>query len=406
MTTQFEEFLNVLGHSVFGSEYCPSGKADCTAIYNMAVKQGVFPLVYPVVSEKIPSSDMKWEMLFLQTVAINEKKLYCLQKIIENFDKENIEYCVLKGVSVASVYFMPECRASGDIDIYVYPESERKATKILENMGMNIVPRGAEGHHFEARDKNGGLIEVHIALYDKMLGHIVFKNKFSVTQPFITVETKGGFTANSLGILDNLNFLTAHLIKHFVKEGCGIRQVTDLLAFVNTYKDEIDMEKYFSVLKEIKFDTFIKNIFGIGVKYFELQLNDYETELSDKILEDIETGGSFGFGEEERNGFYESFLKTRSEMSADEFNKNLDKKRKQSIIKSVLLPGKGFLIKKGYNYLKKSSLLYPVAYIHRIFDVLKLLISRKRKISDLNYKEKSNSTIDDRMKLMEEMKII
>ena len=406
MTAQFEELLKVLGQSVFGTEYSASENADSMTIYNLAMKQSVFPLVYPVVSEKIPSSDMKWEMLFLQTVAINERKLYCLKKIIENFENDNISCCVLKGVSVADAYFMSECRASGDIDLFVYPENEKKAMKILENMGMTVLPRKEDSHHFEAIDKNGGIIEVHVALYNKMLGDIVLKNKFSVTQPFITFETKSGFVANSLGAEDNLNFLTAHLIKHFVKEGCGIRQVTDLLAFVNKHKEQIDMEKYFSVLKEIKFDKFIRNVFGIGVKYFGLQIDGYETEFSDKILTDIEIGGSFGFGEEERNGFYENFLKIRSGMSSDEFNGTLDKKRKQSIVKSIFLPGKGFLIRKGYTYLEKSAALYPVAYIHRLFDVLKLIVRKKRKISDLNYKEKTNSTIDERMELMKEIQII
>ena len=93
-------------------------------------------------------------------------------------------------------------------------------------------------------------------------------------------------------------------------------------------------------------------------------------------------------------------------MNADEFNAGLDKKRKQSIIKSVFLPGRGFLIQKGYTYLKKTPLLYPIAYVHRIFSVAGLLISKKRKISDMNYKEKTNNTIDGRMKLMEEMEII
>ena len=166
------------------------------------------------------------------------------------------------------------------------------------------------------------------------------------------------------------------------------------------------MEKYFSVLKEIKFDTFIKNVLGIGVKYFGLSFDEYETELSDKILQDVETGGSFGFGEEERNGFYENFLTIRSDMNADDFNAGLDQKRKQSIIKSVFFPGRGFLIKKGYTYLKKSPLLYPVAYVHRIFSVVGLLINKKRKISDMKYKVKSNDIIDSRMKLMEEMEII
>ena len=145
---------------------------------------------------------------------------------------------------------------------------------------------------------------------------------------------------------------------------------------------------------------------GIGVKYFGLRFDEYETELSDKILQDVETGGSFGFGEEERNGFYENFLKIRSDMKNDDFNAGLNKKRKQNIIKSVFFPGRGFLIRKGYTYLKKSPLLYPVAYVHRLFDVAGLLINKKRKISDMKYKEKSNSTIDDRLKLMEEMGII
>ena len=398
--------LKVLGRSVFGTEYIPTEGTDVEKVYETAVKQGVFPLVYPVVSEKIPTSDMKYEMLFLKTIAINERKMYCLRQVTDRFEKENIRCCVLKGVSVASFYFMPNLRASGDIDLLVYPENEKKAMKVLENMGMTIVPRKEDSQHFEAHDKNGGLIEVHVTLYGKMLGDIVLKNKFSVSESFMKTEIKDEFSVNSLGVQDNLNFLTAHLIKHFVKEGCGIRQVTDLLAFINANKDKIDFEKYFSVLKEIKFDTFIKNVLGIGVKCFDLQFDIYETQLSDKILEDIEIGGSFGFGEADRNGFYESFLKTRSNMSPDEFNENLDKKRKQSIVKSVFLPNKGYLIKKGYTYLRKSTLLYPVAYIHRIFNVLGKLVFRKRKISDLNYKEKTSSTIDSRMKLMEEMKII
>ena len=406
MTAQFEELLKVLGRSVFGTEYVVSENADSAAIYNLAVTQSVFPLVYPVLSEKIPLSETKWEMLFLQTVAINERKLYRLKTVIENFEKENIDCCVLKGVSIASVYYMPECRASGDIDLFVYPENEKKVIAILEKMGMNIVPRNEGEQHFEAYDKTAGLIEIHVTLYSKMLDDVVFKNRFGVTEPFVRIDTKNGLEVNSLGLEDNLNFLTAHIIKHFIREGCGIRQVTDLLGFVNANKERINFEKYFSVLKEIKFDKFIKNIFGIGVKYFGLHIDNYETELSDKILNDIETGGSFGHGDNERNGFYEKFLRIRSEMSSDEFNKNLDKKRKQSIVKSIFLPGKGFLVRKGYTYLEKSPLLYPVAYIHRLFDVLKLLVRKKRKISDINYKEKTNSTIDDRMELMKEIKII
>ena len=57
--------------------------------------------------------------------------------------------------------------------MFVYPEDEKRVMKILENMGMTIIPRKEESQHFEARDKNGGRIEMHVTLYSKMLGDIV-----------------------------------------------------------------------------------------------------------------------------------------------------------------------------------------------------------------------------------------
>ena len=64
MTPQFQELLNVLSHSVFGNEYVASSEVKAGEIYSLSVKQGVFPLVYPVVSEKNPCADIKKEMLF------------------------------------------------------------------------------------------------------------------------------------------------------------------------------------------------------------------------------------------------------------------------------------------------------------------------------------------------------
>ena len=404
MTSEFEILLKALGKSVFGKEYAQNNTVKCEAVYKIAVSQGVFPLVYPTAS--FNNTDLKWEAHFLKTVAVNEKKQYYLKKIIESFETENIDCAVLKGTAVASLYNMPECRVSGDIDVYINPDDEKKAVRILENMGMVIKPRQKGGHHFEARSESCGTIEVHTMLYNKEFLDIVLKNKFGVKEPFKSIDTRMGFSIKTLGVEDNLNFLTTHLIKHFVKEGCGIRQVTDLLAYVNFYKDEIDFEKYFSAFSELGFGVFIKNVFGIGKKYFSLDLPFAVTDMSEKILDDIENGGNFGFGDKERKGFYQNFLRRKSNSDKEEFEETLAKKRKKSILKSVFLPGRRILIKKGYSYLSKSIFLYPIAYFHRFFDVAVKLKNKNRSLSSFGYTEASNDVINERVKLMKEMGIL
>lgn len=405
MTVQFYQMLQALNQSVFGNEY---NKTECefNSVCTLALEQGVFPLVYPVLCDNNSYSDVKWEMLFLKTIAINEKKMHCLKNVLENMGKAGVEVCVLKGASVASVYHMPECRASGDVDLYIEEKDEKVAMKVMSDMDMDVFPRKNGSHHFEARDKSGGLFEVHISLFSEMLDDIVFQNRFSVSEPFVKTEMKDGTVINSLGIQDNLNFLTAHLIKHFVKEGCGIRQITDLLAYINYYRDKIDFEKYFALLGEIKFDKFVKNILGIGVKYFRLQFDSFETELSDKILNDVENGGNFGFSDEERRGFHEKFLRIRSGETSEKFEEKLTKRKRMNMLKNAFMPSRTFLIKKGYNYLNKTIVLYPVAYFGRIFSLIKAFVSRKRNISSLKYKEKTNSAIKERLGLMKEMEII
>ena len=406
MTVQFEILLDALKSSVFGKEYILNNDIDCDAVYKAAVSQGVFPLVYSVVSEKKQDKELRWEAHFLRTLAVNEKKQYYLQKVIENLRKENVECVVLKGTSIAHFYNMPECRVSGDIDIYINADDEKAAMRVLENMGMTIKPRQKDNHHFEARSENCGTIEVHTSLYSKEFSDIVLKNSFGITEPFKALDTGMGFDINMLGTEDNLNFLTAHLIKHFVKEGCGIRQVTDLLAYVNFYKNEINFEKYFATLSSIGFDKFIKNVFGIGNKYFSLELPFAQTNLSDNIIDDIENGGNFGFGDEERKGFYHNFLRQKSNSNKKEYEEMMAKKRKASIIKSVFFPSRRILIKKGYSYLSKSIIYYPVAYLHRLFDVVNKLKNRKRNFSDIGYTEADNNVISGRIDLMKEMKIL
>ena len=211
-------------------------------ICKLAIKQGVFPLVYDALVENgYKSISSKYTNIFFAQIVTYELKMHCLYKVAQLFNENNLNFCILKGCTIASLYHLSEYRMSGDVDLLIAPQDEKKAAKLLSaEMEMLIVPRSKEGHHFLAKHKTGGLFEIHIALYNSMFDDMVLKNTFQVNEPFLKQKLKNGLEINSLSINDNLYYLTAHLIKHFVKEGCGIRQILDLLVYVNTFCDKID----------------------------------------------------------------------------------------------------------------------------------------------------------------------
>lgn len=408
MKKQFKDMLYLMKYAAFDKKINIQNVDSGDNICKLAIKQGVFPLVYDALVENgYKSISSKYTNIFFAQIVTYEQKMYCLYKVAQLFNENNLNFCILKGCTIASLYHLSEYRMSGDVDLLIAPQDEKKAAKLLSaEMEMLIVPRSKEGHHFLAKHKTGGLFEIHIALYNSMFDDMVLKNTFQVNEPFLKQKLKNGLEINSLSINDNLYYLTAHLIKHFVKEGCGIRQILDLLVYVNTYCDKIDFDKYFVTLHKIGFDRFIKNIFGIGVTYFELSLPVYEVNNVDEILNDVEIGGNFGFSDEERAGFYNSFLKLRNTNNPSKDIAHVKSNKIKGIIRSVLMPNKDYLISKGYLYLKNHTYLYPVAYIHRIIDVLVLVSKRKRGLNDFKLNITENDVKMQRIELMRKLEII
>lgn len=407
MTKEFRRMVELLQTGVFGTTSENITEANPEAVCELALKQGVLPLVYGALSkEQRKALNPRWEQMFFRAMMKNEQKMSVLSGIIKKLDDEGIPCCILKGWTVAKDYHLSECRLSGDIDLYVDPKDEQRTMKFFEKLGFDVEPRPEGKHDFKANSPATGLIEVHVQLYMDLFSREVLKGKFGITEDFCEMKITEYLTVKSLGINDTLDFLTAHFIKHFVREGSGIRQITDLLAFVEKNKDEIDFKAYFEQLDEIRFKDTILNVFGIGVKYFNLDLEYYRTEGVEELMDDVEMGENFGFGETERRLFYEHFLMKHNCRDAGA-QKRVAREKKITVYKSVFLPGRKLLEKKGYKYLEKSALLYPVAYVHRLFDLLRRMMMGKSKYkSAISYAETENNIIKKRIEMMKKLNIV
>ena len=164
----------------------------------------------------------------------------------------------------------------------------------------------------------------------------------------------------------------------------------------------------------MKYKKFAENSYGIGVEYLQFKREDFPSfhaseNLMEKILSDVETGGAFGKNEEGRQGFYYTYTKRRyMKYNGNAFKRYINNWWRKKLM-SLIFPPLSRL-QELYPYLKKSALLYPVAWLHRAWHLLiAFFVKKDKKLSTYFDAEKhfeTNNTIDQRLKLVEELDMI
>lgn len=395
MTQDFENMLYLFGANANGTEIKTVGELNVDAVRKYAVEQGIWTMVYPELCKICNAAQYQQEFLKTVTKGISRKEFTL--NIIKKLELAGIKCCLLKGAAVAGLYADSECRISSDTDILIDPKYENKLKKILQENGYQIENRDKNEHHLKAFHPTGGLLEAHVMLYSHTTAEILF-NGIEMYNELWDKTVINGQEFYVLGINDGLMYLTAHYIKHLVYSGGGVRQMMDLLLYMEEYKDKIDFDRYEKILKELKYDKLIDAVKSVGAKYFGFDFEIKNEELMRKILEDTEKGGIFGFSTDTRNGFYKSYCEKRTYMSKYRYKLFISLKAERSFF-NKLFPNQQMLVEVyGYIY-AKNKLFVPVAWIHRYFDIL---LKRKKG----NLVQKDNKEFDERMDLMRELGMI
>ncbi|MBR2477087.1 MAG: nucleotidyltransferase family protein [Clostridia bacterium] len=363
MTEAFENMLYLLGAGARGYEIDATGM-DMTKIREVAILQGVWPIVYKAAESTVNVNPWRSEFIFTMANSISRKEftLSTIRKLEEN----GVRYCIMKGAAIAGLYALPECRISGDADIYINPDDEDKAIRILKENGYRVEERTKNNHHVRAVHPVGGLLEVHVRMYSKTAEEMVFDNKVKYTDSYVKT-TIDGHEYNVMNPDDEILYLTAHYIKHLVNGGCGIRQILDLLLYIDKNKDKFDTEKYYKLMEELRYGKLLDIIKSVGGKYFGFDYPVTDEELVESFLTDTENGGTFGAFADDRKNFHSLYCKRRGVGSRMKNSVKLALKREKNIFYK-LFPPRHELLKGGYGY-AKFILLVPFAWVHRFFNI-------------------------------------
>lgn len=226
------------------------------------------------------------------------------------FKAGRLRCCVLKGQGVARLYPLPERRQSGDIDLWV--EGGREI--VLKFLKNNYLGTGQVViHHVDARIIDGVAIEIHfIPVYacNPFLHYRLqkfFKQK--ANDQFSNFDNKLGFAYPTLRF--NVVYILAHIYKHFLYEGIGMRQIVD----------------YYYVLKSLSQDEKVdacENIKKVGLSRFAGAVSFVlisvcgldeaclvitpDKKRGELLLNEIERSGNFGKFDERLSGRDDSNL--------------------------------------------------------------------------------------------------
>ncbi len=414
----FKELLMLFRSAVQG-EACPQGlQSDVRVLMEQGARQQIGAVIFPAVRALYESgqTDLSadefglYEQAYTQVIMQQVQRQYALSQTVQLLENGGVSCCLLKGAALSWLYPVPEARISGDTDLYIGAAQEQPACDLLRQNGFTVLERPASSHHAMCKSDATGLIELHLTLYDDLFEDVWFNNLTAFDEPWQPMTTQEGYRYHVLGITDQAIFNTLHLIKHFLSEGVGIRQVMDVLLYLRHFASEINTERYVGLLKELRYEVFIAACIQIGICYLgfceadfsailaQMKVEALSDETVEAVLNDMASGGIFGREAEARQQFYLRYTSERYQRFKEgSYAAYIGKWNWQRIF-----PSRSYMTMQ-YDCLKRHPSWLPVLYLHRI---VQKLTKPGRVNKTASQTTDGAAELEKRMQLVEQLKMI
>lgn len=274
----------------------------------------------------------------------HEISLAVLKKVCAVLEKAKIPYIPLKGAAIKNYYPKPWLRSSCDIDILVVKKDAEKAVEfIAKNLGYKKTLE--TDRVISLLSTENICIEIHCTLSESGIMPAAAKILDDVWLGAERVKENG----YEYKLNDSMFYFyhIAHMAKHFVSGGCGIRPFLDL--WLMNRKEKFYAQKSVrKLLSEGKLEKFEKNATRLSNVWFS---NENHDELSSLCEKYIFEAGIFGCAE--------TLMLSRQRRAGG---------RAKYVLSRLFLPYRE--LKKIYPIIIKHKFLTPVCEICRIISFL------------------------------------
>ena len=339
------------------------------SLYETAKNQDMVHLVGSAIlkyAKDFPENEYfkKFKKQFMIAVLRYEKLQYLYNEITDLFEKEKIPFLPLKGSVIRRYYPEPWMRTSCDIDILIHEQDLERAQDLITDV-LHLTPSGRTRHDVSFDAANGVHFELHHSLIED---NVLDKADLPLTRVWdYTKSTEGKTYEHELSPEMFYYYHIAHMAKHFVNGGCGMRPFLDIHVFrKNVTFDEAIVK---ALLTEGGLLTFAEKAETLSKVWFEsLPHTDLTKAMEVYLLE----GGTYGTIEsyvamqQKKRGGKLRYLFSRFFLSFESL--------------ATIYPS-----------LKKHRWLYPIFQVRRWF---RLLLPGKMKRSMHEFKINQNTSND------------
>lgn len=320
-----------------------------------------------------------------------------LKKIVDS----EISVVILKGLFIRDLYSEPWLRSMNDYDVLVKPEDFEKFAFIMENAGYKKAYR--EDKHAEYSHPHYMLIEIHKSLIpaDRFKNSSEFEEK--IWKSVIPAKVSG-VDVLTLDPTDHAVYLVLHMAFHIESSGIGLRQLCDLVLFIEAYRHRINWDTFNGYIKLMGVETFTQALFEVCHRLFDLEVphgwecDEGLKEVADRLILDIFESGVFG------NESNDRITANRMIYYSDSTEIKTFRQKIQTLL-SLFFP-KAEKLDIRYQYARKHRFLLPVAWIHRFaYNIIRKDISISEKLAVFRQK-KASEIFTNRSLLLRQLGLI
>ena len=226
------------------------------ALANLAQEHCTVPFVLPCLRSASVYPSMKHKV---KEMMLNYYQIEHFTRTTVSLLKENhIDCYLLKGLSLADCYPVPEYRKLGDLDLYLAePEMLSQAQTVLESNGYILQDELSDHHvtYYYTFPKTGRrfILELHyrvVGQYQYSRTNEIVDSVYSPAQLKKSAQMIHGYSYTVLPPTEYVFYMIHHMLKHYLYSGFGIRLLCDFTFYLKHHESEIDFDQIHTWCRE------------------------------------------------------------------------------------------------------------------------------------------------------------
>ena len=307
LSAEERALLSALAAALHGTPVPEPCDADPTNLLALAEKHKVTPLLYDVFATCADAAVRESATRAARQNARQFWRLLLLTRSCVNaLAAAGVPSVVLKGVSAARLWHVPEQRKAGDIDLLPLDQDRfADAARAVESLGFVRDDMQLANHQEVYRLPDGLELELHRALvedFDNPEANDLFARLRDGVADHVETADVIGVPLPVLDLPHQAFHLLSHMLQDFLRHGFGLRLLCDWVALWEQPDAEVALPTYLALVRELRAEGFSRTVSALCVRWLGLTgaaadalAARADATAADELLREVLDAGEFGY---------------------------------------------------------------------------------------------------------------